>query len=332
MDFDLDEDERALQEGIAAFCDGRFAMDDVRGLEASGGVDRDRWRELGETGVFGLRMVEADGGVGLGFVETALVFEVLGRALVPGPMIATHLAATHLGDVIEGAADGSTVVGVIERPAPAVLVEHFDALDVLLAVDDDGVHRLDPATVTATPVAAVDPLSPLHLVDDLPAGDLLGGPDLAATWRRDGAVLAAAFLLGIADGETTLAAEYATERHQFNRPIGTFQAVKHLCADMATRTELARAAVYAAAVTLDGRGVDDPDRLVAAAKITAGDAAVVNGRNCIQVHGGMGFTAEVDAHLFFKRARVAETWFGSTDDHCEAVAGTLRTATSGTPG
>jgi alkylation response protein AidB-like acyl-CoA dehydrogenase len=110
------------------------------------------------------------------------------------------------------------------------------------------------------------------------------------------------------------------EREQFDKPIGSFQAVKHLCADMLTRAELARGVVYAAGVTLDGRGVDDPNRLVAAAKICAGDAAKANAKSCIQVHGGMGFTYEVDAHLFLKRAIVLDTVFGSVDDFSEQVA------------
>jgi alkylation response protein AidB-like acyl-CoA dehydrogenase len=319
MDFEVNEDEAALQEGIRVFCEGRFPIETVRDLEGQGGVDPDRWRELGETGVFSLRLPEDQGGVGLGMTEAALVFEQLGRAAVPGPVLATHLAA----GLVDGAADGSTVVGAIERPARPLLVEHLDALDVLIAVDDDGVHALDPADLDGRAVEPMDPLTPMHQVADLPEGERLGGPEVVAAWRREGATLTAALMLGLADGAMSLAVGYAKEREQFNRPIGSFQAVKHLCADMLTRTELARSAVYAAAVTLDGRGVDDPDRMVAAAKITAGQAAVANGKSCIQVHGGMGFTAEVDAHLYLKRALVLETWFGSVDDHSEAVAATL---------
>lgn len=319
MDFELDEDESALQEGIRAFCQGRFPIDTVRNLETLGGVDRKLWRELGETGVFGLRLPEEQGGVGLGMTEAALVFEQLGRAAVPGPVVATHLAA----GLVDGAADGSIVVGAVERPASPLLVEHLGSLDVLIAIDDAGVHSLVPGDLDGRAVEPMDPLTPMHQVAELPAGERLGGPEVAATWRREGATLTAALLLGLADGAMALAVAYAKEREQFGRPIGSFQAVKHLCADMLTRTELARSAVYAAAVTLDGRGVDDPDRMVAAAKITAGTAARANGRSCIQVHGGMGFTAEVDAHLYLKRALVLETWFGSADDHSEAVAATL---------
>lgn len=312
MDLELSEDEAALQEAMRAFCQGRLPMDVVRQ-----GLDRGRWAELAETGVFALRRPEDEGGVGLGLAEAVLVFEELGRALVPGPVLASHLAA----GLVDGAADGSSIVGLVERPAEVVLVEHLDHLDVLLALDDDGLWRIELDGLAAEPVARpLDPLTPLHLVADLPRGEPVGDPTEAARWRREGAVLAAAELLGIAAATTELAVAYAGEREQFGKPIGAFQAVKHLCADMLTRAELARGTVYAAGVTLDGRGVDDPARLVAAAKITAGEAARANAKSCIQVHGGMGFTWEVDAHLYLKRALVLDTVFGSVDDHSEAVA------------
>jgi alkylation response protein AidB-like acyl-CoA dehydrogenase len=319
MDFELNEDETALQEGIRAFCGGRFPIETVRELEATGGVDRGRWAELGETGVFGLRVAESDGGVGLGLTEAALVFEELGRAVVPGPLLASHLAA----GLVDGALDGSVVVGAIERPATPLLVEHLDSIDVLLAIDEDGVHAVEVDDLNPRPVESMDPLTPMHQVAELPVGTTIADASIAAEWRQWGATQAAAQLLGRADGALQLAVAYAKEREQFGRPIGSFQAVKHLCADMLTRVELARSAVYAAAVTLDGRGVDDPQRMVAAAKITAGEAAVANGKSCIQVHGGMGFTAEVDAHFYLKRAFVLDTWFGSVDAHAEAVAATL---------
>ena len=315
MDLELNEDESALQGALRSFLAGRFTMDDVRAQ--ADGLDRGRWSELADTGVLGLRLTEADGGAGLGMTEAVLAFEELGRSLVPGPILATHLAA----GLVAGAVDGTTVVGLVERPATVLLIEHFGDLDVLLALDDDGIWRIDlPGLATDVVERPLDPLTPLHRVADLPAGERLAGPEVAARWRQEGAVLAAAALLGMAARTTELAVAYAGEREQFGKPIGSFQAVKHLCADMLTRSELARGVVYAAGVTLDGRGVDDPDRLVAAAKITAGDAAKANSKSCIQVHGGMGFTAEVDAHLYLKRAILLDTVFGSVDTHSEAVA------------
>lgn len=318
MDLELNEDEAALQEGIRSFLAGRFDMATVRAQ--ADGLDRGRWQELADTGVFGLRVPEADGGVGLGTTEAVLVFEELGRALVPGPVLATHLAA----GLVDGAVDGTTVVGLIERPREVLLVEHWADLDVLLALDDEGVWRLDPTALAAEAVPRpLDPLTPLHRVADLPGGEQVAGPEVAARWRQEGAVLTAATLLGIAAATTELAVAYAGQREQFGKPIGAFQAVKHLCADMLTRAELARGIVYAAGVTLDGRGVDPVDRMVAAARVAAGDAAKANGKACIQVHGGMGFTAEVDAHLYLKRAILLDTILGSVDDWSEAIALTL---------
>ena len=115
---------------------------------------------------------------------------------------------------------------------------------------------------------------------------------------------------------TELAVAYAKERVQFDRPIGSFQAIKHLCADMVVRTELARAAVYAAGARLD-EGTERPgfDRLVSTAKLIAGEAAIANGKTATQVFGGMGYTWEVDVHLYLKRAWVLDTHFGPADQH-----------------
>src|SRR5205807_8667320 len=120
-----------------------------------------------------------------------------------------------------------------------------------------------------------------------------------------------------------LATAYAKERKQFGRVIGSFQAIKHICADMLVRAEVARAAVYAAGVTIDDPTVGDAARAVAGAKLLACDAAIANGKACVQVHGGMGFTWEVDVHLFLKRAVLLATHFGGADEHAEAMASYL---------
>jgi alkylation response protein AidB-like acyl-CoA dehydrogenase len=322
MDFELSTDQVALQEAIRKQLDAQYPMAVVRSLEASGGVDRVRWRQLGDAGVFALRLPETDGGVGLGSAEAVLVFEELGRALVPGPLVASHLAS----GLVDGAAGGEAIVGVLERTGDGhgLLVEHLAALDVLVVVDADGVFVVQPEALDVEPVPTpLDPLTPLHRVRSLPAGSALGGADLAARWRRDGAVLVASLQLGIAEAVTDAAVAYAKERVQFDKPIGAFQAVKHLLADMLVRTEMARAAVYAAGVTLDDPEVGDPDRAAAVAKIMAGEAALANGKACIQVHGGMGFTWEVDSHLYLKRAWVLDSLFGPVDRHAEALAAAL---------
>ena len=119
---------------------------------------------------------------------------------------------------------------------------------------------------------------------------------------------------------TELATQYAKEREQFGKVIGSFQAVMHICADMLIRAEVARVAVYAAAVALDGKSDDDAERAVASAKCVAGDAALQNGKWGIQVHGGNGFTWEFDIGRYWKRACVLDTQFGNSDEHALRVA------------
>jgi alkylation response protein AidB-like acyl-CoA dehydrogenase len=329
VDFELTEFQTELAEGVRRLCQGQFPLQRVRAAElADQVVDRAGWGQLGQAGVFNLCLAEEAGGVGLGLAEAALVFEELGRALVPGPLVASHLAA----GLVDGADDGSTVVGLVERPRVApgatgavpVVIEWLDDLDVLLVLSDDGVASVDPRSLAATRLRRpMDPLTPVWTLPQLPAGTPVAGPDIAAWWRRGGSVLTAALQVGAAGWTTELAVDYAKQRRQFGRPIGGFQAVKHLCADMAVRAELARCAVHAAAVTVDQPDVGDASAAAAGAKLLADEAAIANGRSCIQVHGGMGFTWEVPAHLAYKRARVLATQFGTDDDLAEWLGDSL---------
>jgi alkylation response protein AidB-like acyl-CoA dehydrogenase len=326
VDFELSESEVDLADGIRRLCAARFTLEKIRSREQSESVvDRTAWEELAETGVFALCLAEEAGGVGLGLAEAVLVFEELGRALVPGPLVATHLAA----GLVDGASDGSAVVGLVEMPNTSeetvpLFVEHLTDLDVLLVMSDEGIAAVDPSSVDAERRARpMDPLTPIWTVRSLPQGTPLAGAETTAWWRRDGAALTAALQVGMAAWTTDLAVDYAKQRRQFGRPIGGFQAVKHICADMAVRTELARCSVQAAAVTVDQPGVGDPDVAVQGAKLLSDEAALTNGRSCIQVHGGMGFTWEVPAHLAYKRARVLATQFGGADELAESLADSI---------
>lgn len=323
MDFELTDDQVSLQEGIRAFLEGRFPPDVVRNIEHAGArVDRELWHELGDTGVFALRVPEDDGGLGLGVSEAVLVFEELGRALVPGPLVATELAAR----VSPEAAAGHIVVGLVERDDDQLLViEHPDDLDVLVVLDEDGVRMVDPDPIEGVDATRpLDALTPVRVVSgSLPDGELFGDVEAAASFRREGLVLTGALQLGIASRTVELATAYAKEREQFDRPIGSFQAVKHMIADMLVRSEVARAAVYAAACALDGRSDDDPARAAAVAKVSAGEAALANAKTCIQVHGGIGYTWELDVQRYWKRAAVLDTHFGNRERWIEAVAATI---------
>ncbi|MGW2085678.1 acyl-CoA dehydrogenase family protein [Streptomyces sp. NPDC001880] len=295
MDFQLSDDQRALRAGVRELLAGRFGRDRMRAaLDAGTGVDRALWRELGEAGFFALRLPEAEGGVGLGLPEAVLLFEEAGRSLLPGPLIATHLAAGS----VKGAARGEAVVAVLDAGQPVAHLGEADALLVLASGDATrasvGTLRdAAPVRDAAGPVRSADPFTPLwRVADPVEAGEQLPG---AGRLREEGALLAAAEQLGSAARTTEMAVQHAGTREQFGAPIGSFQAVKHLCAGMLVRAELARSAVYAAAVTADPVEI-------AGAKLLADDAAVRNARDCLQVHGGMGFTWESDVHLHLKRA------------------------------
>ncbi len=267
VDFRLTEDQRALRKGVRELLDRRFDRDALRGAVDAGRLDRALWRELGAAGFFALRLPESQGGVGLGLSEAVLVFEEAGRVLLPGPLVATHLAA----GAVPGAAEGDAVV----TEAAEGLVPWLDAADVVLG-DVTG----------AVPMRSVDPLTPLHRVRDD-----------GRTTDPTAVLLTAAEQVGSAEATTRTAVRYAREREQFGQAVGGFQAVKHLCAGMLVRTELARAAVRAASVTADPVEI-------AGAKLLADEAATGNARDCLQVHGGMGFTWEADVHLHLKRAWV----------------------------
>lgn len=286
MDFQPTEEQRDLRAGVRDLLAGRYGREALRAsVDAGGTLDRALWRELGEAGFFALRLPEERGGVGLGLPEAVLVFEEAGRALLPGPLVATHLAA----GVVPGAAEGTTVVTAFDLDGP--LVTHLGEADAVLGGGGGGVPEGEP-------VPSVDPLTPLWRAGGH-AGDL-------GAHREEGALLTAALQTGSALRTVELAVRYAGEREQFGQPIGAFQAVKHLCARMLVRAELARTAVYAAAVTADPAEI-------AAAKLLADEAAVRGARDCLQVHGGMGFTWEADVHLHLKRAWVrAEQWRTAT--------------------
>ena len=135
MDFELSDEQVALTEGVRSFLEGRFPIATVRSLADEGGIDRDLWQELADLGLFSLRLPGADGGVELGWADAVLAFEELGRALVPGPLVWTHL----LAGLVPGAATGETVVGGIERDdSVAARSSTPTRIDVLVVVDDDG--------------------------------------------------------------------------------------------------------------------------------------------------------------------------------------------------
>ncbi len=231
MDFQLTPLQEELRDTTRKLCAGRFPI--AASHARAGRLDAESWSELADAGVFTLRRPEDTGGLGLGVTDAAVVFDELGRGLVPGPLVWTHLAAGVVGGVVGG----------VERPTPAepVIVEHLGDLDTLVVIDEEGVWAVEPRSLTARPLPPLDPLTPVWAVDLLPTGDRVAPADTAAVWRLEGAALAAAQLAGVASGVCDLTVAYTRERRQFGRPVGSFQAVKHALADMLVRAESAPA-------------------------------------------------------------------------------------------
>jgi alkylation response protein AidB-like acyl-CoA dehydrogenase len=238
----------------------------------------------------------------------------------------TGLAAA----LVEGAASGDCLVGGVdlsERSDDPILIEHAGEIDALLVLRAEGVFLCAGSDVpTFAPLAPLDPLTPVGHVEALPEGRLVGDARAAARLRRTGTVLSAALLLGIADAALASSRRWALAREQFGVPIGSFQAVQHLLADMYVRAGLARSATYAAAAVLDDPQLGDTDQASAAAKLLAGEAAVENARAAVQVHGGMGFTWEMPPNYLLKRAWVLEQVFGDADVHALALGTALEGA------
>lgn len=369
MDFELSEDERALAQALRSICANRFSMELLRSRELEPDtVDRESWRELAEAGVFSLRTSEAAGGLGLGAAAASVVFEELGRALVPGPLVASELAASIIGMTggTEGNAgpplpaggplppggpaagyslagqvrEGVALVGEVRvggsreraggdfpgsgRDRDGIIVEHLASLDALVVVSERSLQIVDPRALDAEPVdRSLDPLTPLWRVARLPEGEEVGGPEHSRRWRSEEVLLGAALCVGVAAATLDMAVAYAMQRRQFGRPVGSFQAVKHICADMLVRVEESRCALHAAALAIDQPGVGDPVRSVAGAALLATRAALACSKACIQVHGGMGFTWEIPAHLYLARSRVLASAMPGAGELEEVVASRL---------
>jgi alkylation response protein AidB-like acyl-CoA dehydrogenase len=318
-------------------------------------TDLGLWAALTDIGLPGLLISEQRGGAGASAREVAVVLEELGRAVAPVPFLASAVLATVAlqqagGPVAEQAlgriADGDiATLGVDASSSPWTPPKGVRAsggrltgevrnviaggIAALVVVPADGaLYLVDPAaggaggTVARAPVVGLDltrPMADLRF-DGTPAERVTdaGTPAVAAALRA-GAALLASEQLGVADRCLAVTLDYLKVRHQFGRPIGSFQALKHRVADLWTEAAQARAAARYAAVTL---AAGDPDTDIAAAVAAAycGDAAVHAAEECVQLHGGIGFTWEHPAHLFLKRAKSAQLILGTPGAHRAALA------------
>jgi alkylation response protein AidB-like acyl-CoA dehydrogenase len=370
VDFELSADQELLQETVRRFLAEQAPITPyVRDrLDADTGSTAAVWDGLAGLGVTGLLVPAAHGGAGAGMVEVGAVAQELGRAVHPGPYLASAVGATSLVLLagtpadherwLPGLADGTTVGTVAlvepgrpERTGPSAaasaaatpvgdgwaltgtFVHVPDAVgaDLVLAVGHtpDGataVFAVDPAapgvTLTATPTVDGTRKEATVVLHDTPA-HRLGAADASGAVAETVDRLGVAMVLdgvGAAERALELTLEYAKERRQFDQPIGAFQAVQHLCADMLRAVELGRAAGYYAAWACDAADATERHRAATLAQAFAADGLYAVGANAIQVFGGVGFTWEHDAHLYYKRLLTLQQANGGRIGQLEELA------------
>ncbi len=350
MDFALSDDQEALRDGARDLLDDLSSSTHVRAVvDAGGGWDTTLWQAMLDQGWAGVAVPEPLGGLGLGTVELVVLLEQIGRHAAPVPFASTALAAAALldaghDDEVAALLRGEVACVAWSRRVGAVHAEPVGTDWVLSGRPDPVLFA--PSATRAVVVAesgqgpalfsvvlgnehraaepAMDRTRQLGwLRFDATPAIFLGDASAVDALVDRGATYAAAEMLGGADRVLEMAVDYAKERVQFARPIGSFQAVKHRCADMLVDVEGMRSSVYWAAWCL---GAGDRDRSIAAstAKIWCSDASKRVMASGLQVHGGIGFTWEHDLHLFMKRAQLDQLTFGDASYHRERLAALLR--------
>jgi alkylation response protein AidB-like acyl-CoA dehydrogenase len=360
MDFTFSEDQEALRSAVRAFMTAEAPKEYVRRMAEHDdrGFTGDIWRKIVDLGWTGLLVPEAHGGLGLGIIDAVVVQEEMGRATFPGPYYSSAITATlaaralGLGEQLEALAAGTQrgTVAIDEaghgdplarirvratgrgsrykldgvkpmvmdgRTADWVLVpaRTRDGLQTFLVERPQQFAQLAPSLDITRKFA--------RLEFDNTRATLVGPPgDHAAIWRRvadDGAVLLAAELIGVSEAANALALDYAQAREVFGKPLSKFQVTRHKAVDMLREIEIARVAVHYAAWASE---VDAPDREIAAAgaKAQAASAANYVSAECIQIHGGVGYTWENDAHVYLRRAKVDDLLLGAGGWQLERVA------------
>jgi alkylation response protein AidB-like acyl-CoA dehydrogenase len=366
MEFDLNEDQRALRDEARRFLEREAPVTYAREmLEDDRGWRDEVWSKVAGLGWTGLPFPEDAGGLGEGFIALSILLAEMGRVVHPGPYLSSVVLAgsavleagsdAQRKELLPAIASGELIATLAFDESPA----RWDEAGISLQSRPDGdavrlsgekrfvtdgaaAERLVVAArgpegvglylaragegVGATPIVSMDgtrKVADLRF-DEAPA-ERLGeaGWDAVRRILDRAAVALSAEMLGGAERVLELSVEYAKERVQFDRPIGSFQAVKHRAADMLLDVESLRSAVYYAAWAVER---DHPDASLAAsmAKAYASDAYRRVASSGIQIHGGIGFTWEHDLHLYFKRARASEAAFGDATWHRERMAGLLR--------
>ena len=363
MEFTFSDDQDALRETVRAFLAKESPGEYVRAmLEDEVGISEHVWTQLVELGWTGLLVPEDHGGVGMGLVDLAVVLEEMGRVPFPGPFLSSAvfatLAARQLGlddqlrSLASGATRGTIAVDELGHGDPVdrvrtrakrkggqwrlhglkpVVLDGAGADWVLVpARTQEGIGTFLIEAPQGEPVPTWDHTRRVARLDlDGRVAERVGPDgDHTAHWRRivdDANVALCCDLLGVMEQAHHLAVEYAKVRVQFDRPIATFQVIKHKAVDMLHAIELTRVGTHYAAWTSDTEELDRAEAVAMAMGFASESANAVCGES-IQIHGGVGFTWDCDAHLFYRRAKQDDLLLGSGGWHRQKLADLVLTA------
>jgi alkylation response protein AidB-like acyl-CoA dehydrogenase len=320
MDFTFTEDQLLFQESVRDFLVNEVTPERIRASwETESGRDVALWGQLAELGLTGMTVPEEHGGLGMTELDFVLLAQECGYVALPEPLVHTVMIAVPILKDIGGelaaqwlpkiaAGEAKVVVGLEQN----LLVEDAHVADLLLLQSGDTLVAATPDQVSLRHNESVDPSRKLFAVEILSGATTVASGDQAATLVANalnrGALACAAQALGLAQRMIDLSVQYTSERQQFGKPIGSFQAVKHHMANIAVRLEYAKAPTHRAAYAI-AQGQAVAAHAVSHAKLVACEAANLAAKNSHQVHGAMGYTWEVDLHIFMKKAwALANTW------------------------
>ncbi len=331
MEVDLTPTQRSLAAGAREFLVNECPPSVVRAAWASAEPAKRLREQLGEIGFLALGVPEEFGGLGLGDLEVALILEECGRVALPLPLLESMVATLTLAEYgtpsqreqwLRALASGSAMATI--RTDDQTLVVGAGEADVLIMVNQGELHAVPSGRFTFQEQAVFDKSRRVASVEAELGDDtrMLGGRDAAERLLDRAAVATAAFLLGIASHLVESTVAYVATRHQFGRPIGSFQAVKHRLAEAYLAVETARPAVWCAAHLVANRS-EEAQIASSVAKVCAAQAEALANEHALQCFGGIGFTWEHDLHLWLKRGKALEQAYGTPRWHRRRLADAL---------
>jgi alkylation response protein AidB-like acyl-CoA dehydrogenase len=321
MDFRLNEDQLVLQSAARDFLRKEVPSTVVRSaFEGPDGDSPELYKKMAELGWLGITVPEDKGGLGMTAIEQAVVCEQLGYVNAPGPYFTMACAAIPLvvalgaDDLLEAMLEGSLRASLVKASDPE-FVRDGQIADGFIVLGDRAVWH-DRAQAQVTPQPSVDGTRRFAQVTVTGAGRDLGPASAIEPVQEAATAALCAEMVGGMQWALDTTVQYLKDREAFGRPIGVFQAVQHKAADMLVHTETSRSAAYYAAYAI-ANDLPDAKFAVSVAKAYCSDAAHAVTGECIQLHGGIGFTWEHDAHMYFKRATTNRVILGDAAYHRE---------------